>query len=239
MARSPLDRDYPLRPDADVLFSARSAPLGEWFLTVATSTGRLGFASVLLTEARPSRNVEIVLDDNDVSGSVRVDGRTKSGIAVFLMHEQSLGVRSTFSSSEGAFAFSGAQPGRYLLMTEGQVQAIRVPLVSGPLLIDIEFGEAGIVVVGADRALAPSQAGVELWPERLGRELAAELGVLRRYLVEVPNGALWTGRIPTGNYGVRVDLPSLGTSQASIQVGAAPKLFPLEIQGTDTEPRRK
>lgn len=132
MARSPLDRDYPLRPDADVLFSARNAPLGEWFLTAATSAGRLGFASVLLTEARPSQTVEIVLDDNDVRGSVRVEGRTKSGIAVFLMHEQSLGVRSTFSSTEGAFAFSGAQPGRYLLMAEGQIQRIQVPHLSRP-----------------------------------------------------------------------------------------------------------
>ena len=228
ISRYPLDRDFALSPGADGIFRARSAALGEWFITTATSAGRRGFASVVLTEGQPSQSVAVVLDDFAVTGQVRIDGTALAGVAVFLMHEQSLGVRSTYSTARGEFSFLGTQPGRYLLMAETQVQSIEVPLTSDPLLLDVDLGEAGIVVIGDGRLPMPAQIRVELWPERLGRDLAQQLGVVRRYQIGRARETLWTGRIPTGNYRLQLDAPGV-SEQTLIRIETTPNVFPIEF----------
>ncbi len=230
ISRSPLEHGARRVPEqAPGVFSLRPA-LGEWFLAVETTAGRRGFASVELTERRPSARVEVRLGEHALAGQVRVEGASTPGVAVFLVHEETLGVRSTLSAGDGAFVFAGAQPGRYLMMAEGVLQAVRVPWAGGPVRFDVELGEVEIAVPApaAGSAAGSAPASAEMWPERLGRDMAARLGVLRRLVVGVP-GAVRAGRVPIGRYLLAADVPGVGRVRDEITVRRGPNRHEIDL----------
>lgn len=229
ISHSPVDRGYPLQADAPGLFDARTPALGEWFVSLSTSANRHGFASVELTARRPSASIEVPLGEHAVTGEVRIDGATVAGVAVFLMHEETLGVRSMLTSGDGAFGFLGARPGRYWMMAEGEIRLVNVPRTSGPILFDVALGEAGIVVAGAERIASGLQGNLELWPERLSRELSAQLGVLRRFVVSFPTGTVSTGRLPVGEYRLAVDVPGFGLTRGLIHIQPGANTYRIDL----------